>query len=206
MSIEIQSEGIRWPNHEVLWKSFVSHQQKHREHCPNTGTIEDVGRNIVAEITRGVPQDFIQSVCTWGGYPGIAGRVRNRNTPEHIQEQFAKALDALGPHPMASNYVPALVAVNAIRELGTPSFASKHLRMLRPDACGVLDKLVSESTKYSNDASGFAEYSGICVQIAATLNKIASTEPTLLNRLRPKGEWLAGDVDAVVFAEIRNWA
>jgi hypothetical protein len=205
MAILINSGGISWDGKFVNWNQFVHFQGRHRVHCPNTGAIETQGSLIIPAIARAVPQSFIQAVCTWGGYSGIAGRINNKNTPAHIAACFQAALGFLSTSQSIPSYIRAMQSVNAIKELGTPSFASKHLRMLLPDKCGVLDKKVHESTGYSFDGYGFAEYSLVCVQIAQKMEQERLINPALNNPLRLSGEWLAADIDAVVFAVISGW-
>jgi hypothetical protein len=66
-----------------------------------------------------------------GGYPGISGRVLRHNTPADIRNALLNA----GAYLLAAepDLVKAMAAVNGVKGLGSPSFASKHLtKVLAP--------------------------------------------------------------------------
>ena len=95
--------------------------------------------------------------------------------------------------------IVALENVNKIHYLGQPSFASKMLRMLDGDHCGVLDSLVSGAAKYPLDQMSFALYSVTLQDIARELDGRGIANP------RGFEKWRAADADAAIFAKIRGW-
>ena len=140
---------------------------------------------------------FIQSVCRWGRRAGIATLVINNNAPLLIRQQFQRAIDGLNN----VNLVTALSEINRIRYLGRPSFASKHLRFLRPEICPILDSLVSRNLFYDYTREGYQQLSGdygILIR-ALQLNGIGNP----INR--EGGNWFAADIDMAIFAFLKEW-
>jgi hypothetical protein len=137
---------------------------------------------------------FVSAVCAWGGYAGIAGRVRNNNTQTKIIGGFSSARAALAN----GHILQALSAIRGLHSLGEISFASKHLRMLSPVQCGVLDALVvGAGFGYIKSPASYLQYCSDCFNQAAALNAAG----VLTSTLQP---WNAGSVDMAVFAWIRS--
>ena len=105
-------------------------------------------------------------MCKWGGGARVYGRVLRDNTPRDISNAFILALGKLEVGP--SGLAPALACVNEIIGLGI-SFASKHLRFLRPEICPVLDSRIREELGYKSTSAGYAQYAADCLEIARVL-------------------------------------
>ncbi|WP_194945283.1 hypothetical protein [Limnohabitans sp. DM1] len=174
----------------------------HRARYQSTLDIEKKGVELQqANFPTQAVQDFVTAVCTWGGYAGISGRILKRNSLEAIANALRSAVNQLNAEK--PNVAGALACINALDSLGTPSFASKHLRFLRPDICPVFDSLLQEALPYSFDATGYAQFSKDCCSLAKTLTQQKnSAAPD-----REMGEWCAADVEGAIFAyvtELKN--
>lgn len=142
---------------------------------------------------------FIRAVCSWGGYAGVAGRILKQNPIATIATRFraaVAALDASSPSPSS-----ALAEVNKLRGLGTPSFASKHLRFLRPKLCPVFDSILRDRLPYPFDGDGYSDFAADCAGLAAilTANKTVNPHP------RRESSWFSADVEAALFASVNDW-
>ena len=141
---------------------------------------------------------FIRKVCKWGGYAGIAGKVLKNNTLPMIQRRFVNATNALNSD--TPDVQGALREINQIKGLGRPSFASKHLRFLRPDVCPVLDRTISKHLQYPLDEYGYKQFSDDCLRIAETLQQHGVSNPMG----RESGKWFAADVEMALFQYLRE--
>jgi hypothetical protein len=145
---------------------------------------------------------FIRGVCTWGGCPGMAGRVLARNAPESVAAAFRQAYRELAADRSGhESAAAALSEINRIKGLGAPSFASKHLRFLAPSQCPVLDSLIATTCDYPFTVSGYARYAADCATIAAALEAEGIRNPSPGS----PDVWRVADVDAALFASIRAW-
>lgn len=141
---------------------------------------------------------FIERVCRFGNFPGIAGRVLKRNDLSVIRSQFVSAANALNSD--VPDVQGALREINKIRGLGKPSFASKHLRFLRPEVCPVLDRTISKHLQYPLDEYGYKQFSDDCLRIAETLQQHGVSNPMG----RESGKWFAADVEMALFQYLRE--
>ena len=100
----------------------------------------------------------------------------------------------------------ALSSLLEIKGLGI-SYASKHLRFLRPDLCPILDNVVWETFKYPWDPRGYRLLVSDVILAAKVLEENQIRNPIS----RPDGKWYAADVDMAVFAclqvrvQARGW-
>ena len=164
----------------------------------NTLMLEVKARQLLtSDFSRQQLSDFIRNVCAWGGYPGTAARVLAQNTWPDIQRQFGSAIAALSLDP--PNMISALRAVQRVRGLGL-SFASKHLRLLRPDACPVLDSTLSEKLGYPLDSRGYQRFSDDCQKVAALLQRLGVRNPLG----RDGGRWYPADVEMALFVYVKE--
>lgn len=139
----------------------------------------------------------MRAVCEWGGYAGVGGRVLRHNTIPHIREAFSEALSRL--RSSEPDCKTALSVMNRVHGLGTPSFASKHLRFLRPTVCPVYDAILKVALPYSFDAKGYGEFAFDCAKLAKALSEAGIDNPT------PKNDWYVADVEAALFAHVNEW-
>jgi hypothetical protein len=117
------------------------------------------------------------------------------NAPEHLHEAFAHAVTSVATAP-----ADAMRSINRIRSLGQPSYASKHLRFVAPERCGVLDSLIATRLEYDYDADGYGALSEDLVHLARRLTSRGVQNPMR----RPRGAWWPADVDMAIFAWIRT--
>lgn len=98
--------------------------------------------------------DFIRAVCVWGGYAGIGGRVCKRNEAIAIRARLLAAKAAIEREE--PDLQTAIREVRALNGLGL-SFASKHLRMLWPRHCPVLDAVLHQKLGYPLNSTGYRQ-------------------------------------------------
>jgi hypothetical protein len=182
------------------FKDFSDLVDRHLRRVPGTKELEKKGKLLRdANFPQEQLNQFIREVCSWGGYAGIAGRILNQNDLFFIQKVFTKTSNLLAlVNPKVRM---ALFEINQIKGLGTPSFASKHLRFLCPNACPVFDSFIWENFGYVFGPSGYEEFSNDCLRIAKALEGHKIHNP--MNRA--KRRWFASDVEMALFAHLR-WA
>ena len=139
---------------------------------------------------------FVKAVCKWGGYPGIGGRVLKDNAITTICSTLREALSSLAIGPSTAK---ALTQMNVLRGLGTPSFASKHLRFLRPDICPVLDSILCDALPYSFDPDGYSDFCDDCASLTKALASSGIPNPN-----RKAGIWFAADVEAALYQRVER--
>ena len=169
-----------------------------RVRVPKTRELEHEASDLRDD---GFPEEqlekFIRNVCVWGNYLAIAYKVFKNNERSAIQKRFSNATNAL------SSDIPdvqgALREIKQIYGLGT-SFASKHLRFLRPDVCPVLDRTISKHLQYPLDEYGYKQFSDDCLRIAETLQQHGVSNPMG----RESGKWFAADVEMALFQYLRE--
>jgi len=149
-------------------------------------------------------EPFVRDVCRWGGYPGIAERVLRRAGGDTLRKAFSEALECLAAGASCADgsaQAAALRRVNLLPGLGSVSFATKHLRFLRPCWCPVLDSLVRCGFGYSDDPEGYAQWSRDCLHVARLLAQAQIARPGD----NPPRSWNAADVEAALFAALQGW-
>jgi hypothetical protein len=144
-------------------------------------------------------ETFMKKVGEWAGKTGprvVLGQVLKGNTIE-IEGKVRDAIAQLRsdkPNPVA-----ALRKMDEVRGLDV-SFASKHLRLLFPEYCPVLDSILSCRLGYALTADGYGAFARRCTEIGGELNRaqIASTFPG-------RTDWRPSDVEAALFAWVNGW-
>lgn len=189
---------IAMPLPAIPARCYPCYYACHLAHVAGTAHVEGLGLAINGAAPAGIGPllpNFVTAVCHWGGGHGyhIAPNVLNpaNNPMAFLIDRFNASIALLA----AANLGAALNSLTELRGLGI-SFASKHLRMLRPDLCGVFDGLVAGAgLDYALGPAGFADYSTDCATQANVLNaaRIVTSNG---------GHWNAGAVDMAVFAWI----
>jgi hypothetical protein len=200
MPVAIADFAISCSDHSLSYGQFPIKVQRHLLRVPMTETLEQDGGRARTHEKGFQVAPFIEAVCRWGGSPGMAGRVLKQNSSEEIARQFSAAIGWLSEALDAQALAGAILEVNKLRQLGTPSLASLHLRFLRPEYCAVLDRQIAEALGYAFTPTGFASYSLDCSEIAARLMSAQIQNP----RGRG-GRWFAGDVDMALSSLTRGW-
>jgi hypothetical protein len=176
---------------------FEGLAQRHEASVGRTSEVESEGRLLSG---AGFPEadclQFVRDVCRWGGYAGVGGRVIKDNSPREIATALREAHGVLqSPN---QDLARALGIVNGLKALGTPSFASKHLRFLEPRLCPVFDDYLRTLLPYPFDPRGYAAFAADCSRVAVVLRERGATSPWP-GRGR---DWFVADVEAAVF----QWA
>jgi hypothetical protein len=180
---------------------FPALATEHARRFDTTGTVESLGEQLRRnDFPDAEIEIFITSVCAWGGYAGIGRRILNGNSLPAIRAALREAngfLDA--PQPEVGG---ALARLNGLHSLGSPSFASKHLRFLRPDICPVMDSVLRDALPYSFDRDGYADFARDCGSLAGLLKRQGAINPWR----RADGVWFTADVEAALYVHFSGWA
>ena len=159
--------------------------------------LEDLGGNFRQNgFDYSDASEFTNRVCKWGGYAGIAARVLSDNGDKDVVDAFNKAAGLVSGNNVD---IPAAIKeVDDLDELAL-SYASKHLRMLRPQKCVSYDKFLkgrlSRCYPYNHE-----NYAVLCCdfqKLASVLKKRG-----ICNKSRARGVWYAADVEATVFYKV----
>ena len=194
MAIVVGSSGIQFGAHWIAFFEFPALQDLHLHEAPGTRGIEARGQALAAAgFLLPDLQTFIEEVCAWGGPTGnrVRGIVFARNDLQDVRCCFRDAWRDLQQDSIES----ALACINQIAGLGQPSYATKHLRFLRPDICPVMDSYVrGEAPEYSYGQLRQAyEDVGAGLKVQRVPNRMA----------RASRAWFVADVDMAIFAHIR---
>jgi hypothetical protein len=194
-------QGVCLPGGSLAYTAMPAMVTAHLQHVPSTQVLEIAGSKLRAEgFDSASSLRFVKAVCTWGGYPGIGGRVEAKNTDQHVADCLRAACELLdSPTP---NHRLALIQVNKISELGQPSFASKQLRLLRPDECGVLDSIIASKVGYALTAADYQRYCDDLAEAAAKASTKAVVNPM---KRDAAATWYPADIDMAIFAALRGW-
>jgi hypothetical protein len=170
--------------------------RRHRETDPDTPAVEKAARELAANgFDEGGTQQFVRTVCRWGNYPGVAGRVLANNDMGAIQSAFrlAQAVEQGG------NVRAALKAILKLHSLGV-SFGSKHLKFLAPTKAVVLDAVISGRLGYSLTLDGYEEFLADCRII---LDRVAGAGIDF--PFPDEGAWRISDIEAAIFAKLQGY-
>ena len=199
MPVQVKANSVVFGKATIPLTKFTGLVEKHLCTVPETRDLEREGARLRAvDFSEPDLERFVRRVCKWGGYAGTAGRVINQNPSTKISEQFRGANSALEMNP--PNVTGALREINRIKHLGRPSFASKHLRCLRPDVCPILDSIVSEKLNYAYNVRGYGQLSKDCLRVAEALQALGIPNPMH----REQGSWYAADVEMSLFAHLKG--
>jgi hypothetical protein len=163
----------------------------HRQRDPATRAIEAQAVRLAEGGFRGENlKAFIEAVCAWGGYSGVAGRVIKHNAPvETLIAAFRECHALL----RANLPVKALERITALHSLGT-SFGSKHLKFLAPDRAVVLDSVISGRLGYRPAPAGYAELLDDCYTLLRAVQAAGTPFP-----FPDEGRWRVSDIEMAIF-------
>ncbi|MBP7687362.1 MAG: hypothetical protein KA765_05630 [Thermoflexales bacterium] len=199
MPIQLSDNGVIVENAVVPFAMFGSLVAGHLHHYGRSMELEGYATELrVLDFPEESLKRFVRRVCTWGGYAGIGGRIIKQNSFFKIQTQFRSAVRILESD--LPNVGAALSELNHIRGLGTPSFASKHLRFLQPSLCPILDSIVATRLHYRFRLEGYEQLAQDCLNIADILQRDDIDNP--MNR--ESGKWYAADVEMALFAHLNK--
>jgi hypothetical protein len=162
---------------------------------PDTRTIEQQARQLIeGRFNERELEPFIKAVCRWGGYAGVAGKVRRYHptTAElrsHFQDAYSKVV--------LSEDREAIKCLLRIKGLAV-SFASKHLKSLAPDRAVVLDSIISARLGYPRTPEGYERFVGDCRSILARIASDGLSYPGY----GPAG-WRVSDVEMAIYQKLR---
>ena len=201
MAVSFDDAGILFGTTRIEWAEVSSLVIAHLEWCSDTLDAEISGASFLATPTVEAAIELIHRTCYWGGSngPRILPMIMRNNSGEKLRDSLLAGAKALEIGHGVSDLDGALRAVNQISYLGQPSFASKMLRMMKGEWCGVLDSLVADAASYPLERRAFALYSAKLQEIASELSMLGVVNP------RGRTNWWAADVDQAIFAKIRGW-
>lgn len=195
--LQIGDQTIIITDNPVQPGAFTGLVERHPQIERTLSLEAEAKRLLTTDFSRQQLSDFIRGVCAWGGYPGTADRVLEQNAWPDIERQFGRAITALTLDP--PDLRRALRAVQRVRHLGL-SFASKHLRLLRPEICPVLDSTLSDTLSYPLHGHGYRRFSGDCLKVASLLQLVGVHNPMG----REGGKWFAADVEMGLFVYVKE--
>jgi hypothetical protein len=166
----------------------------HRDTDKATPDIEAMGAAlVVADFPPDDMPAFVQAVCKWGGYEGIAGRVLKHNSAEEVAAACRKGRQlSLGPDPGS-----AIEPIDDLKRLAI-SFASKHLKFLSPGNAVVLDSIISRRLGYPMTVLGYGDLLADCFSLLAEIENAGTPYPF------PDGRWRVSDVEMAIFMKLRS--
>ena len=153
-------------------------------------------------------KNFIQEVLWWGVKSGRREywfkAIFSRQPQAVVADKICKAATFLQKDKLAL----AIETLDNSQKRGVKGMrftvGSKVLRMMSPGKAGALDRILrAELPKYAksiNDYAGYAEFCKHCKKVANDLLK----KHGIQHPLRKKGNWLASDVESVLFAHFNS--
>lgn len=180
--------------HELDLANAARHYANVHQDYPGAFDREVEGAAIVAAIAQGALawdqcEPFIRSVCKWGGYAGIGGRVIKNNEPGQVLAAFKDAVAAGQQGKLGE----ALAALDSLHSLDV-AFASKHLRFIFPDTSVILDSMLRENLGFANSNSGYLDFTITCKTIFDAIKATGVQYP-----LDAKRGWRFCDAETVLF-------
>jgi hypothetical protein len=136
-------------------------------------------------------RNFINAVCKWGGYSGIAARVLDKNTESELNDSFRFAHSWAN----AGDDLAAIESLLKLKDIGA-SFASKHLKFLAPENAVVLDSIISKRLGYEPTPEGYQAFLNDCRRIL---------ERAIACKLPYHGwgrEWRVSDIEMAIFEKL----
>jgi len=164
---------------------------------PTTQNVEQEARNLIDNDFRDdLTEAFVKSVCRWGNYAGVAGKVLKHNKLGVVSKTLRTALNQTEAHDVQL----ALRTTLSIRGLAV-SFASKHLKFLNPERHVVLDSIISENLGYPRDTNGdgYVMFVADCAQALKIIKDKSIPYPASA----PAKEWRIADIEMAIFQKIR---
>jgi hypothetical protein len=212
------------PFHHLTEHQLQRCHYLHLLQVPDTRKVESFGRSLMtsgAALNARTLIDFSQQVCRWGGKTGarVFWRIKGNPTTT-IVASFTNAIKELSLPP--PNLLSAKNALAPISGLGIFSYSSKHLRMLAPEICPVLDRvidqhLVNSSVRYAKSTivQRFLGYADFCQARARQLTSLnitlgdflvpASLGTLATTTIPAQCHWTAADIDMACFAWLQGW-
>jgi len=177
---------------QIPLETFGQLLQKHLDKYPTTLDIERLGEQLVRlDFPPKEMTGFVTEVCGWAGKRGNQVKPRIlKNSADDMRAKFRSALSSLAVASVAE----ALQRVTLLHGLRT-SFASKHLRFLKPDLCPVFDSVLQHALPYPFTPVGYAHFCVDCDSIATALKERRISNP----RGRVAGSWFRADVEGALF-------
>ena len=120
----------------------------------NTSATEKFAKTLSTPMTEEEAKEFSERVCIWGGGARVWANLNRRN-PEGLPRLLKEWLETARQDDVGDE--EALTGGIEIQGLSV-SFASKHLRMLRPDRFAVLDAVLSDGLGFALNLKGYNLY------------------------------------------------
>ncbi len=176
--------------------SFPEMIKAHGNNFQDTLDLEKQYKNLIKSPIDDFDSisNFIKDVSKWGNYAGVGGKVLKNNSKQKILDVFEEVRKLL--KSKKPDLALALSRINTLYGLGTPSFASKHLRFMLPGKCPVYDSILTNALPYSFDPAGYAIFAKDCKSLSSEL-----CSRKIENPIRKSVIWYAADVEAAIFTE-----
>ena len=117
---------------------------------PTTKAVEALGRSILGGVWDRC-HEFSKQVCDWGGGGRVWGNLERHHSPDALQTELHQWFLSAD---VADGKSSAIEGGLGIKGLGV-SFASKHLRLLKPDCYAVLDDVLSVGLGFALNPAGY---------------------------------------------------
>jgi hypothetical protein len=159
-----------------------------------TVEVEKLGAGYIA---NGFQDDetmpFVEKVCNWGNYAGVAEKVKRRNDVKTISHTFKEGRQLI-LHGKAQEAIRKIVKLECL----DVSFGSKHLKFLAPEHAVVLDSIISEHLGYPRTEEGYAEFLQECFVLRDILNAKG------IHPSATQTKWRVSDVEMALFMEVKK--
>lgn len=157
MSIARDFCGLRFTDSALYAAMALIRLEDGRVHEHAVATVEKLGRDYLAQPDAQSAGQLSEAVCAWGGGSRVWGNLV-RHHGKSLGAKFHAWFTAIGDTRDAETAIAPALANDSqagIKGLGV-SFASKHLRMLRPDCFAVLDDVLSTGLGFALNIKGYA--------------------------------------------------
>lgn len=194
----IQIRALIWQDERIPSADFPGLLEAYLKQNPLTEEAEKLGLELRESdpIEWEKVEAFITKVGEWAGKTGprvVRGQVLKGERSKIVEGIRAAIAHLKSATP---DVTAALKEMDKIRGLGV-SFASKHLRLLFPEYCPVLDSTLSCRLGFPLTPDGYGRFARKCTEIADQLNQaqVASAFPG-------RRDWRPADVEAALFARV----
>ena len=159
---------------------------KHARAYPHAEKVEETGQTLIeGNFEPKASADFVQRVCEWGRGHRLIGRIKAFEAA-NIATVFRKAFAMVDP-------ADAVTHIQKIPYLGQ-SFASKHLRFLKPGEAVIFDSVIRRRLGYPETAAGYAEFLRDCQIMRERISPAVTRECGMPLRVC--------DIEAAIFAKL----
>lgn len=202
MQMTVSDVGLRILGKKRTWRQVADISSDWIQNGSSTLEVESLGRKLRGskQVTSAQVDSFIRSVCDWGGGSRVYGRLQqlNRENPAQVASGFREIIALLRDKNV--DRAEALITMNRIKGLGSPSYASKHLRMLKPEQFVVLDSWIHNKLEVPLNPASYKDFCTACEDAATIMNEHSKIPCPFAKA------WRAADVEVAIFQTVRRGA